>query len=278
MFRFAQPQSPDVQPIPRNLLGQMRLFEREPELVDAGHYVIRSNVDPTVVDLFFARVMGDTTAVVTLENAEQLRALCNELGFSGFDDEIGAVLRSDSMMRRDFVDLRSRVDRHDMMIEELQRRVLELEQQQRGTLERVEAVERRVEEMRRKDVEGAIAEVGRQAGSLSEDIRRLKSDVSGKVRALLGSEIFLVLVALLVLHLNRVEVLQVTKGKIERVEGLYGGRVESVLRPVHNDDVRRSIISWLRQKESHLMSKLLFTRMSTCTRGLTRAHRTNMEA
>ena len=41
------------------------------------------------------------------------------------------------------------------------------------------------------------------------------------------------------------------------------GRVDSVLRPVHNDDVRRSIISWLRQKETHLMSKLLFTRMSS---------------
>ena len=42
--------------------------------------------------------MGDeATGVVTADNAEQLRALCDELGLSGFDGEICAVLGGDIM-------------------------------------------------------------------------------------------------------------------------------------------------------------------------------------
>ena len=155
--------------LPRNFWGNLGLLQR-PDLAAKGRYMITSDVDREVVDLFFRRVMGDQTAVPTAENAEHLRALCNELGFVGF--EIRALLGGDWKVRRDLVGLWGRVDRHDVVIEELRRRVLALQgelKMQRGVLERVE---RRVE-ANRSDVEGAVAEARR------EDVARLRSDSAG---------------------------------------------------------------------------------------------------
>ena len=147
------------------------MFESRPDLAATGRYTIASSVDREVVDLFFARVMGDNAEVVTGDNAEQLRALCDELGFAGFDDELRALLGGDWKARRELVDLRGRVDRHDVVIEELRRRVLALQRElkmQRGVLERlVETVERRIE--------------ANLSGALREDVARLRSTVDEQV-------------------------------------------------------------------------------------------------
>ena len=92
--------SPEVT---RNLWGNFRLMQRRPDLVAKGRYTITSDVRREVFDLFFARVMGNKTAVATAENAEQLRALCDELGFAGLDDEIRALLGGDGQGRRDLI-------------------------------------------------------------------------------------------------------------------------------------------------------------------------------
>ena len=157
-------------PVPRIFLNKLGLFQRQPKLLTEDRYTIACNVDPKVVDLFFVRVMGDETAVPTAETAEQLRALCDELGFSGFDNEIRAVLGGDR------TSMRGRVDSH-VIIEELQRRVLELERQirEQRVVERVEAVERRVN-----DVEGAVAEARRETGALREDVAQLRMNVSDR--------------------------------------------------------------------------------------------------
>ena len=184
MFTFAQQRSRDNILVPRGILGQLQLFLRKPELIRTGTYAIQSDVLPEVVSLFFGRVGGDKTKVVTAENAGQLRALCDELGFSGFDDELRALLDDDSNVRTDRVCMRGRIDRHDMIIEELQRRVFELERQLRGqqaVLERIKALETRVEEIRRNDVEGAIAEVRREVSDMREEVHRLVSDKASVV-------------------------------------------------------------------------------------------------
>ena len=133
MFTFTQPRGGDPHRLARTLLIQLELFTERPELLARGRYTITSDVDPHVVDLFFARVQGDKAKVVTQENARQLRALSDELGFFGFDDEIRSVLDR-SKAQSDLV-LRSRVDRHDVVLEELQRRVLDLERRLRELAE-----------------------------------------------------------------------------------------------------------------------------------------------
>ena len=127
MFSFAQPRSRDNIRIQRKLLSKMHLFQNHPELLNKEKYTITSAVDPEVVDIFFARVGGDTDAVVTSENAEQLRALCDELGFSGFDAELKAILGvGNTKTQREFAGLVSRVDRHEVLLERVQRQVAEL--------------------------------------------------------------------------------------------------------------------------------------------------------
>ena len=112
MFTFTQPRGREV-PLPKIFLGKLR-----PDLAAKGRYAITSDVDPEVVDLFFARVMGDETEVVTADNAEQLQALCDELGFSGFDGEIRAVLGDDVMTRKIRVEIRERLEDQDVRLED----------------------------------------------------------------------------------------------------------------------------------------------------------------
>ena len=64
---------------------------RGPELPAKGRYTIASGVE--VVDLFFARGMGDEAEIVAADNAEQLWALCDELGFAGFEGDSRRVER-----------------------------------------------------------------------------------------------------------------------------------------------------------------------------------------
>ena len=183
MFTFAHPATGETR-VPRMFLNRIGLFQERPDLAAKGRYTITSDVGREAVDLFFARLLGDDSAVATAETAEQLQALSNELGFAGFEDEIRALLGGDFKVQKDLMGLRGRVDKHDAIIEELRRRVLELEQQLRAqrVLQRVEAVERRVEEVRN-DVEGAVAEARREAGALREDVERLRSEVGKKASA-----------------------------------------------------------------------------------------------
>ena len=185
MFRFQHPRSGDYR-LAKMFWSRLGILKGQPELAARGKYTIVSNVDPEVVDMFFMRVTGDPTPVVTEHNAEQLRALCDELGFAGFDHEIRTVLGGTRNGAMDALGLRGRVDRHDVIIEELQRRVLELERQLReqwGSPERVEAAERRVEVTRRSDVERAVAEATREAEALREDVQRLRMEVSDRTSA-----------------------------------------------------------------------------------------------
>ena len=117
MFSFEHPRGGETR-LPRMFWNKLQLFRRRPDVVSAGAYKITSDVDREVVDAFFARVMGDETEVVTADNAEQLRALCDELGFSGFDGEIRAVLGGDVMTKRFRVEFRERLDGHDVRLED----------------------------------------------------------------------------------------------------------------------------------------------------------------
>ena len=186
MFQFVLRRGRETD-VPRSLLTRLDLFKRTPELVDAGRYTIKSDVDSDVFGLFMTRFYGaDSDVGVTSENAEQLRALCDELGFTGFDNELRAVLGRgvDLKVRKDLVGVRSRVDRHDVLLEELQRRVLELEsqlQEVRALPQRVETVEQRLEATER-----AVAEVQRR--DVSEDIESLKREVRERASAMEISE------------------------------------------------------------------------------------------
>ena len=176
MFQFALKQGREIDVL-RSFLTKLDLFKRKPDLVDTGRYAIKSNVDSDVFVLFMTRLCGATSdARVTPENAEQLLALCDELGFSGFDDELRAVLGRGADMNAG--------------LEELQRRVLELErqlQEVRALPQRVRAVEQRLaaadwvlDDLQRRDasndVESLRREVMERASAV--DVKALSDEVS----------------------------------------------------------------------------------------------------
>ena len=108
-FTFEHPRGGENR-VPRKFWSNLGLLQRRPDLAAKGRYTITSDVGREVVDLFFARVMEDETAVATAENAEQLRALCDELGFAGFDDgQRGAA--AGALRRARFRGLRRRAPR-----------------------------------------------------------------------------------------------------------------------------------------------------------------------
>ena len=141
---------------------------------------------------------------MTAENAEELRDLCDELGFTGFDDELRAVLGTGNpKVRRDVLGLRSRVDRHDVLIEELRARIVELERQVQDQVipmaSKAEAVEKRLEETDRalrdeirsvdvSDRVGAVADAVGRLKSEMKDISTGVSDLSKEVSALKDAE------------------------------------------------------------------------------------------
>ena len=123
MFQFVLKQGREMD-VPRSFLTKLNLFKKKPELMGAGRYAINCEANSDVFALFVTRLYGGESDVgVTSENAEQLLALCEELGFTGFDDELRAVLGHgvDSEVRKDFV------TKQDVLIEDLQSRILELE-------------------------------------------------------------------------------------------------------------------------------------------------------
>ena len=186
MFRFAQSRSHYIILVQKDHLSKMQLFQKRPGLAAVGKYEITSDVSPDVIGLFFARVMGDTTEVATPDNVAELQALCHELGFSGLDDELRAVFNGNSQMRKDLVCVRTRVDRHDVLIEELQLRVFELEKQlreQRQSPQLAEAVERRLDEIGSNytRLDKVIAKVSKETGKICEEVGQLKKDVSDRV-------------------------------------------------------------------------------------------------
>ena len=116
---------------------------------------------------------------VTPENAEQLRALCDELGFSGFDDELRTVLRRGANLTagKELVGVRSRIDRHDVLLEEQQRRVLDLERHLQEARALPQRVEQRLEAMTR-----AFDEVQRRALELETQLQEFRA-LTQKVEA-----------------------------------------------------------------------------------------------
>ena len=181
MFRFVLKRGHETD-VPTSLLTRLDLFKRKPELVGAGRYAIKSDVDSDVFGLFMTRLYGGTSNVsVTTENVEQLQALCDELGFAGFDSELRAVLGRgvDLKVRKELIGVRTRIDRHDVLLEQLQRRVLELEsqlQEVRALPQRVEAVEQRLEATAQ-----AVAEVQRR--DVSDDVESLKREIRARASA-----------------------------------------------------------------------------------------------
>ena len=77
----------------KEFLDKLGFFQRRPELLREGEYRVSSNVDLSLLDLLLTHVYVQAgTEGVTRGNAEKLKALSKEFGFTGLGAEIDKVL------------------------------------------------------------------------------------------------------------------------------------------------------------------------------------------
>ena len=130
-------------PVARAYLEQLGLFQRNPDLLQAGAYNVRTKTNLEIMGVFVARLYDANAAIsITNENAASLRELCREFGFSGLDNEFREMDAALDLpeAKREILRLRQRVDRQDAMIEELKRN---LKVQDEAFRESLRACERR---------------------------------------------------------------------------------------------------------------------------------------
>ena len=137
---------------PKATLSRLGLFREHPELLELDEYRIRCDVSQDILDMVLVRVFGAPSPIpVTPENAVQLRSLCDELGFSEFDEDIRAVVNGgESRMRREVLDLRERVHRLEMMMERTMAQVANIERLLRGQADlprQLAALEQRIHDI-----------------------------------------------------------------------------------------------------------------------------------
>ena len=196
MLRFVLKQGGEQQ-VPKKLLVKLDLFKKRPELLREDKYIIESDVERGIFDLFIARFYGaEMNEEVTLDNVGELKTLCDELGFHDFDDEIRNLLGGGySKTERDIVALTSRVDEHELLLEEMRWHLMELEHrlnfqslmpdQLAGVEERLEKTDRLLQEVIQvKDVRADVQELKEalnrrasvtQLEALAEELSSLKN-------------------------------------------------------------------------------------------------------
>ena len=111
----------------------------------------------------------------TDEEMEQLKMLCDELGFSALQDEVRPVPNGGgSNMTKDVVCLKGCTARHDMILEKLQRQVIELERRLETQNEMIQHMVRTEEtlketiqvlqnEIQHKDMNGPVGQLTNEA-------------------------------------------------------------------------------------------------------------------
>ena len=154
----------------KSYLNQMSLFVRCPSLADSGSYQLHCHVSQEVLNAFVGRLYDDSARVeVTEDNFEQLKNLCDELGFSKldgdlkaftagrsavsaglFEEQVNDVLRQNravlrliwarqDCLRVDLEQLASQIAKQEQVLEIIQRQTGELVNG--NLLERVKALE-----------------------------------------------------------------------------------------------------------------------------------------
>lgn len=140
--------------LPNVYFTRMTIFTN-PDIARAESYRLRCGVGLSVVNILLQRLYNESAQVtIPVDKASDLRRLCQELGFSGLDNELRQFEpeptnnhESSSLL------LTERVSRHDRMLAEMQRQIAALRseltraQSERQQSSQVASLARRVDEL-----------------------------------------------------------------------------------------------------------------------------------
>lgn len=112
--------------VPRPFLQQMSLFQNHPELAKSGSYTLTCKPHTALVNRFLSRVYGshDESDLIPEESMDELRSLCKELGYTGFDEEFRQATSGNIAKVLD--DLEQRVNEHDTQMVDFETAICEV--------------------------------------------------------------------------------------------------------------------------------------------------------
>ena len=140
--------------LPNVYFRRMTLFAN-PDIAGAESYRLQCGAGLSVVNILLQRVYNESAQVtIPAEEVSDLRRLCQELGFSGLDNEL-RQFESEQTNNHDAASLllAERISRHDVMLVEMQRQIAALRselaraQSERQQSAQVAELARRVDEL-----------------------------------------------------------------------------------------------------------------------------------
>ena len=174
--------------VPKDFLQTFGLFKRRPELLEADEYKVTAKASQAILDMVLGRVYGKKeTGKVTDENVWELKALCDELGFGGFEAEVQAVLGdNDERLRREILCLKDRLRGHDVMLEQLREKpqwevILALQRQVAELARTVDALSRDVATLKERKKAPVLGEFHYRFNPLDGIIAYLTRECGGNV-------------------------------------------------------------------------------------------------
>lgn len=180
--------------VPNMFREKISLFQN-PDIIRDGSYNLQCRASVRTLNLLLSRVYDESAQVeITANNVDELRALTQELGFTGIDQELrafvtGGAQEEESDMRRELLELRERTVRQDRVVMEMHRQLNELVRERRTTQQTLQQF-RSLEE-RLRTVERAYEEQTRRNEDLTREIAQLQETMRGQtmqIETLSGKE------------------------------------------------------------------------------------------
>ena len=110
----------------RRVWKKCSLFRDDPKLRQSGTYTIKADVSQTAWEMFYSKADNENADVkVTEDNIDELKELCEELGFHGLDAEFRRFgpRPQDAALKRDVCLLRDNMQRHEVAVEGLKHQI-----------------------------------------------------------------------------------------------------------------------------------------------------------
>lgn len=142
----------------KSYLTKCHRFSEHPELLEKDSYRLETCDSREIVAGFVAKLHGtNSTFQVTKENCEELGALCDELGFDGFDSQLERFGRPrpdpNAIAKQRMHDLEEHVWSHDISLQDLQDQIHDLRKKMDDHMKevktRIAAIDDKVAEMQR---------------------------------------------------------------------------------------------------------------------------------
>ena len=250
------------------VMEKCSLYRDDPALRQSGTYVIKADVSPDVFTAFVSKATNEGADVkVTEDNIDALKALCEELGFHGFDAEFQAfgLKTQDAALKRDVCLLMEDMQEYKVVVEGIKHEIGNFRAQLDGLrgqlLEEVNESARHMREEFRALFEGLRQEVRDLREELgwvrqSSDEQRGKAhDEMQELETRVGAQID-----------TRVRDLE--RSIMSRQEAATVARPAPPIAPVPavlgNVPVRQDyLIGWLRDREAQLHQKQVVVRLSS---------------